>query len=117
MKHLSSSSVKVECEPIQTKMENRTKTARLNELMDRLNVQLALRRRKIRKPKFAQKQEQIKHASLICKLFRKSLKIKLKNNFGGKELIMDKFMVLENFLITPDEQFIDVAIIDEINFV
>ena len=98
-------------------MENQSNTDRINRLMDRLNLQLAQRRRNRKTPKLAQKKEQLQHASLICKLFKKTLKIKLKSKFGGREMIMEKFMVLENFLITPSEQFIDVSNIEEINFV
>ncbi|MEX0813509.1 MAG: hypothetical protein WD048_14920 [Chitinophagales bacterium] len=96
-------------------MENRTE--RMNRLLDRLNVQLALKRRNRRKPKTAHKKEQLQHASLICKLFNKSLKVKLKANFASREMIIVDFMVLENFLITPNDNFIDLVNIDEITFV
>lgn len=95
-------------------MENQ---ARINKLLDRLNVQLAIRRRDRKKPKFAQKKEQLQHASLICKLFKKSLKIKMKEQYGAREMVFDDFIVLENYLITPAEQFIDVKNIDEVSFV
>jgi hypothetical protein len=98
-------------------MENQPNTNRINRLMDRLNLQLAQRRKNRRTPKLGQKKEQLQHASLICKLFKKTLKIKLTSKFGNKEMIMDKFMVLENFIITPKDQFIDVSNIEEINFV
>lgn len=96
-------------------MENRTE--RITKLLDRLNTQLALRRRNRRKPRTAQKKEQLQHASLICKLFKKSLKVKLKPNFSSKEMIIKNFMVLENFLITPEDVFIDIVNIEEITFV
>ena len=95
-------------------MENQ---ARINKLLDRLNVQLAIRRRERKKPKFAQKKEQLQHASLICKLFKKSLKIKMKPKFGAKVMIFNDFIVIENYLISPSDQFIDVKNIDEISFV
>lgn len=95
-------------------MENQ---ARINKLLDRLNVQLAIRRRERRKPKLAQKKEQLQHASLICKLFRKSLKVKMASDFDSKEFVFNDFIVLENFVITPDDQFIDVKNIEEVSFV
>lgn len=98
-------------------MLNQDKQARMSEVMNRLNLQLAERRRNKRKPRLAQKKEQLSHASLICKMFNKSLRITLKEAFGSKELILKKFMILENFLVTPNNQFIDVENIEEVNFV